>query len=268
MKRINNLLLIAASFLLLTGCEKSNDKPVIIIDGSDETSQNTETKPVEGSEEESEPVEVSESEESVESKPIEVSESESTPDTPVDPSSITLTHLETYNDEYMRFQYSSSPFDFNGHICKEIKYNNESVWYEDLPALSAFNVRVVNVKLTSYTFGFADDDGIYLTLTANIEQEGGENPDQPYTPGEIVDFGLSLVDAYNDIYVKVSYTSDPFNAKYGFSYYTVNDGEHKTWKVKDGTLYQLQLGTNDAGEYTIKFYNETAQYGFGNIKIS
>ena len=271
MKRFTKLLITISSIFVLSSCGAKDDKPIIIVDDSESESQNIESSST-TSEKESEDESTTSSESQSESESEQESESESEQESESqseETGDVVFTWVETYNDEYMKFSYTRTPFSYEGHKCDEVRVNGEARWYEDLPDAKMFNVRVVNIKLTEYTFDFMENGTSYLTVKANVEQDGPGEDDPPYVPGEIIELGFVLVDAYNDIYVKVSYTVDPFDSKYGFSYYTVNDGEHKTWKVKDGSLYQLQLGSNDPGDYTIKFYNtDDVLYGQSTITIA
>ena len=277
MKKFSKLLVLAVSTLLLGACGSNDNSPVIIdIDDSGETNTNTGTRTETGTDTDtsSETDTGSETGTGSETETETDTQTETNTDTETGSSSetdtepvgdITLKFIEAYNGNCMRFEYNYSPFNYQGHKADGIKSNGVKVmWFEDLPDAKAFNVMVGDITLTEYIFEFMEKEVTYLTVTATVEQEG-----DPYVPGgELIDFELEYNEVYGDLFAKVSAKTNPFSSKYDFSYYTVNDGEHQDWFVIDGELFQIRLGTNDAGDYSIKFYDsKDAQYGFGNITV-
>ena len=182
MNKFIKLLISISSIFILSSCGSKDDKPIIIVDGSESESHNIDTSSTTSEEESESETTPSESETTSESESNVESQSEETGD-------VVFTWVETYNDEYMKFSYTRTPFSYDGHVCDEVKVNGEARWYEDLPDAKMFNVRVVNIKLSEYTFDFMQNGASYLTVKANVEQEEPGEEDPPYVPGEVIDLG-------------------------------------------------------------------------------
>ena len=91
---------------------------------------------------------------------------------------------------------------------------------------------------------------------------------------KITTFVFTFVKSDEDNYVNVTFEKDPFDDKYNFSYYTVNDVKldnsdyHLKEMVDDAVTYKIYLGSNESGTYVLKFYNqENTLYGKVNVEV-
>ena len=91
---------------------------------------------------------------------------------------------------------------------------------------------------------------------------------------QIQTFVFTFVKSDEEKYANVSFEDDPFDKKYDFSYYTVNDQklEKSEYRYKemvnDVETYKIYLGSNESGTYVLKFYNSTGrQYGRVNVAV-
>ena len=109
----------------------------------------------------------------------------------------------------------------------------------------------------------------------NGQSEGQEDVVPTVDLGnQITTFTFTFVKSDEECYANVSYEDDPFDKKYDFAYYTVNDtrldkSEYRYKEIVDNTLtYKIYLGSNESGTYVIKFFNsEGKQYGRVNVSI-
>ena len=108
---------------------------------------------------------------------------------------------------------------------------------------------------------------------------------QPSTPGEtfqpidmgnqVVTFDLSFVSIGDDNYALVLCDENPFEDKYQFAYYTIDNVELENSKqiqretVDEKITYKFYLGSKESKIYTIQFYNKDGkQYGKANLQVS
>ena len=91
---------------------------------------------------------------------------------------------------------------------------------------------------------------------------------------QITTFAFTFVKSDEENYANVSFEEDPFDAKYGFSYYTVNDerlekSEYRYKEIIDGVeTYRIYFGSNESGTYVLKFFDSTGkQYGRANVSV-
>ena len=91
---------------------------------------------------------------------------------------------------------------------------------------------------------------------------------------QIVNFALNFVKVGEDNYVYITVEEDPFDNKYDYSYYTINnaklDEEKEIVKetIDDKEVYKLYLGEVDSKTYTIQFFNKSGkQYGKSEIEV-
>ena len=91
---------------------------------------------------------------------------------------------------------------------------------------------------------------------------------------QITTFVFTFVNSDEQMYANVSFEDDPFDEKYDFAYYTVNDQKldksdfhHK--EILDGVeTYKIFLGSNESGTYVLKFYDSSEkQYGRVNVSV-
>lgn len=108
----------------------------------------------------------------------------------------------------------------------------------------------------------------------NGQSEGKDDVPVVDLGNQIKTFNFTFVRSDEDDYVNVSYVDDPFDKKYDFSYYTVNESklEKSQYRYKeivnDVTTYKIYLGSSESGTYVIKFYNsENIQYGKVNVAV-
>ena len=117
--------------------------------------------------------------------------------------------------------------------------------------------------------------------------EEAKQPDENFNPGtsqqptptvdlgnQIVVFKLSFVSISDDDYVIVTYNEDPFDAKYNFAYYTIDNQELDNSKtvvkenVNDQEACKLYLGSKESKTYTIQFYDTNGtQYGKADLLV-
>ncbi len=117
------------------------------------------------------------------------------------------------------------------------------------------------------------------------ESEKSEETIQPTTPGEtyqpidfgnqIVTFDLSFVSIGEDNFALVLCDENPFDDKYQFAYYTIDNTELENSKsiqretIDDKITYKFYLGSMESKIYTIQFYNKNGkQYGKANLQVS
>ena len=91
---------------------------------------------------------------------------------------------------------------------------------------------------------------------------------------QIQTFVFTFVKSDEEKYANVSFEDDPFDKKYDFAYYTVNDQklekpEYRYKEIIDGVeTYKIYLGSNESGTYVLKFFNSSdKQYGRVNVNI-
>ena len=113
-----------------------------------------------------------------------------------------------------------------------------------------------------------NSSGVVGTVTGNDE-----------TPvidlgNKVTTFVFTFVKSDEENYANVSFEKDPFDPKYEFSYYTVNDVklDKSDYCLKeiidDVQTYKIYIGSNESGTYVLKFYNqENIQYGRVNVNI-
>lgn len=120
-------------------------------------------------------------------------------------------------------------------------------------------------------------------------ENDNENTNQPNQVGEQdgegegtkVDLGIQITTfksvcwkTSDDYYINVSFDSNPFEDKYQFAYYTVNDIQLKEENFQEKEIineketYKIYVGSNTSGVYVIKFYNSNLiQYGRSDISV-
>ena len=91
---------------------------------------------------------------------------------------------------------------------------------------------------------------------------------------QIQTFIFKFVKSDESMYANVSFEDDPFDKKYDFAYYTVNDQklekpEYRYKEMVDGVeTYKIYLGSNESGTYVLKFFNSNEkQYGRVNVAV-
>ena len=91
---------------------------------------------------------------------------------------------------------------------------------------------------------------------------------------QVMTFKFTFVKSDQDNYVNVSFDDDPFDNKYDFAYYTVNDQklEKPEYRYKeivdDVETYKIYLGSSESGTYVLKFFNsKDKQYGRVNVAV-
>ena len=91
---------------------------------------------------------------------------------------------------------------------------------------------------------------------------------------QIITFQLDFVRISDDDFVFVSYSEDPFEDKYNFAYYTIDNQELDNSKsvsketIEAKETYKLYLGSTESKTYTIQFYNESGkQYGKSEVTV-
>ena len=126
---------------------------------------------------------------------------------------------------------------------------------------------------------------------ANSEEHPEETTEQPQegvTPGtpadpvepvdlgnQIVTFTLHFVEINEDDFAIVTYSDDPFDAKYNFDHYTIDnvelDNSKEVFKetINEKETYKLYLGSKESKTYTIQFYNKDGkQYGRSELIVN
>ena len=108
----------------------------------------------------------------------------------------------------------------------------------------------------------------------NGQSSGQEEVTAVDLGNQVITFKFTFVKSDEDDYVTVSYEEDPFDSKYDFSYYTVNDKkldkpEYRYKEITDNIeTYKIYIGSSESGTYVIKFYNsENKQYGRVNVAV-
>ena len=91
---------------------------------------------------------------------------------------------------------------------------------------------------------------------------------------QITTFVFTFVNSNEEMYANVSFEDDPFDSKYDFAYYTVNDQKleksdfHEKQIVDGVETYKIYFGSNESGTYVLKFYNSSEkQYGRVNVSV-
>ena len=80
---------------------------------------------------------------------------------------------------------------------------------------------------------------------------------------QITTFVFTFVNSNEEMYANVSFEDDPFDSKYDFAYYTVNDQKleksdfHEKQTVDGVETYKIYFGSNESGTYVLKFYNSS-----------
>lgn len=127
--------------------------------------------------------------------------------------------------------------------------------------------------------GANDDNTDQHSTEENPSVTPGEGVEEPNITvvdlgSKIINFKSTCLKADKTSYVNVSFESDPFNSKYDFAYYTVNDqklGDAETKEqenIDNKITYKLFLGSTYSGTYVIKFYNsKKEQYGSSDLKV-
>ena len=127
--------------------------------------------------------------------------------------------------------------------------------------------------------GNQDDDHGQSQNVDNESTNGGTssgNIDNPVVDigNQITNFKFYFESYSENYYVNVSFESDPFDKRYDFSYYTVNDVklEKPEYRYKEmigeKETYKLYLGELSNGTYVVKFYNSSnIQYGKANVQV-
>lgn len=121
-----------------------------------------------------------------------------------------------------------------------------------------------------------DDVDIKEEETGTNGQSAGSEETVPAIDlgNQVATFKFTFIKSSEDSFVNMSYEDDPFDEKYDFAYYTVNDtrldkSEYRHKELVDETItYKLYLGSNESGTYVLKFFNsENKQYGRANISV-
>lgn len=117
------------------------------------------------------------------------------------------------------------------------------------------------------------------TDTQEDPNGNGQSTDQQEIPvidlgSQITTFKFTFVKSDEEMYANVSFEDDPFDTKYDFAYYTVNDqklekSEYRNKEMVDEVeTYEIFLGSNESGTYVLKFYNSNnKQYGRVNVAV-
>ena len=128
--------------------------------------------------------------------------------------------------------------------------------------------------------GGGDDSQNNPVIDDPVINDPGEEENTTSTPtidltGIITTFSFTSVETRDTNYVVISFDKDPFDDKYDFSYYTVNDerldkNEYRHLDNDDNkAMYELYVGQLTSGTYVLKFYNSSNKpYGRANISIS
>lgn len=112
--------------------------------------------------------------------------------------------------------------------------------------------------------------------TDPVTGEGGEGPETPVVDigNHIVSFSISFESSPEANYINFSYVEDPFDAKYNFAYYTVNDARLDKCEyclketVNEKDTYRIYVGQNKSANYVLKFYNKSGvQYGKAYVSV-
>ena len=130
--------------------------------------------------------------------------------------------------------------------------------------------------------------GSHGSGTSDTQKEPGEPSDETSHPGtpadptepvnignQIITFKLSFVKISEDDFAFVTYSEDPFEEKYNFAYYTIDNKELDNSKmvlketIEEQDTYKLYLGSNESKTYTIQFYDKDGkQYGRSEITVN
>ena len=129
------------------------------------------------------------------------------------------------------------------------------------------------------TGGKKDDQNDDVNINEEETGTNGQSQGQEDVPAvdlgnQITTFKFTFVRSDEDNYANVSFEDDPFDKKYDFAYYTVNDQkldkpEYRYKEMIDGVeTYEIYLGSSVSGTYVLKFYNSTnKQYGRVNVAV-
>ena len=101
-----------------------------------------------------------------------------------------------------------------------------------------------------------------------------ENIDAVDLGNHVLTFTFTFIKSDEENYANVSFEEDPFDEKYDFAYYTVNEkrlekSEYRYKEIVGDTMtYKIYLGSNESGTYVLKFFNsENKQYGRVNVSV-
>ena len=106
-------------------------------------------------------------------------------------------------------------------------------------------------------------------------------PGSPQEPAPQIDLGtqilifqLDYISISNDNYVTVTYSDDPFEEKYNFSFYTIDNQELENSRsvIKDSIdgkdICKFYLGSKESKTYTIQFYDKDGKlYGKSEFTV-
>ncbi len=120
-----------------------------------------------------------------------------------------------------------------------------------------------------------DDVEIKDDVTDGNGQSTGQETTQTVDLGnQVITFTFTFIKSDEEMYANVSFEDDPFDSKYDFSYYTVNEQkldrcEYRYKEMVDDTVtYKIYLGSNESGTYVLKFFNHSdKQYGRVNVAV-
>ena len=92
---------------------------------------------------------------------------------------------------------------------------------------------------------------------------------------QIITFKLKFIKISEDDFAFVTYSDDPFEEKYNFAYYTIDNQELENSKIvlketiEEQETYKLYLGSKESKTYTIQFYDKDGkQYGMSEITVN
>ena len=106
--------------------------------------------------------------------------------------------------------------------------------------------------------------------------QGGEGEGTKIDLGiQITTFkSVCLKTSEEDYYINVSFDANPFDDKYQFAYYTINDVQlteedfQEKEIINEKETYKIYVGSNTSGIYVVKFYNaKNIQYGRTDISV-
>ena len=203
--------------------------------------------------------------------------------------SVTLTikdnvnHIHYVGVGYFQGSNYIGEFNFDG---QNVVYETESIELtavinngETFSALQNVASSDTNVATVSVNNNIVTVEGVAegtATITAQVTTVEGNTYSTSkeitvaHKESGLVDFGLSCLSTYGGAYGRIAYEKNPFAEQYSFDYYTVNEGAHQTFHVADyfdgKPIYQMYLGTEAHGSYTIIFYNTSGEaYGTGSF---
>ena len=123
---------------------------------------------------------------------------------------------------------------------------------------------------------------------SDTPKEPGEGTDETLHPGtsadpvepvnignQIINFRLGFVKITEDDFALVTCSENPFEEKYNFAYYTIDNQELDNSKtvlketVEEQDTYKLYLGSKESKTYTVQFYDKDGkQYGRSEITVN